>query len=546
MSEVTQMDLIKADIEYNAQGASNKDITKNILNEWRTSPIIKDMQEAEMYFKVKNTNIETKTRAYIDSETGLRKENETLSNIKSKTAQYRKSVNQKFDFALAKPFIISCDNDKYKEKWEEFLTDKIMKVIQRTGKAGINKGIGWTYPWINEKGELEIVDTQPETMYPAWHDTAHTELDFIVRDYILTAYNANMTPEDIRKVEFWDNKIVEKYIDYSKGEDSGALEPDVDGEYELNEEEKERATIQKTHLKRKDGSGESWDRVPFIWFKGNDDELPLLNECKSDIDSYDMIKSKTIDSLIDDIDPVIVIEGIGAEMGDLQEARQMIKNSQIMAIDPGGDAKYLKVDANIQAAAQQLEIIRKDIIDNTSTVDLTSIQLGTNPSGEAMKAFYESLNTWCNGFEAEFRVYMENLKYFFDKWLSWQGGMGTFEQLQEIPITFTLDRDMMINEAQLLDGVVKMNGILSQRTLDEMNPWVEDPDKENERRQEDLKEQQKNDELYNFNKDLDNNEEDKKQDEEEEELDKEDKEEKDKKDQKEEKEDKNKKKDKQG
>lgn len=507
MSEVTQMDLIKADIEYNAQGASNKDITKNILNEWRTSPIIKDMQQAEMYFKVKNTNIDTKTRDYIDTETGLKVINDTLSNVKSKTAQYRKSVNQKFNFALAKPFVISCDNDKYKEKWVDFLNDKIMKVIQRTGKAGINKGIGWTYPWINEKGELEIIDTQPETMYPAWHDTAHTELDFIVRDYILTAYNNNSTPEDIRKVEFWDSKIVEKYIDYSKGEGSGALEPDVDGEYELSEDDKERTSIQKTHLRRKDGSGESWDRVPFIWFKGNDDELPLLNECKSDIDSYDMIKSKAIDSIIDDIDPIIVIEGIGAEMGDLQKARKMIKNSQIMTIDPGGDAKYLKVDANIQAAEQQLEIIRKDIIDNTSTVDLTTIQLGTNPSGEAMKAFYESLNTWCNGFEAEFRVYMENLKYFFDKWLSWQGGFGSFEELQNIDITFTLDRDMMINETNIIDNVVKLNGILSQQTLDEMNPWVDDPEKEQKRREEEETANQEKQELYNFEHDLDENEE---------------------------------------
>lgn len=500
MSEVTQMDLIKASIEYHAQGASNKDITKNILNEWRGCNAIRDMQEAEMYFNVKNTNIDTKTRSYTD-ENGKLVENKTLSNVKAKTAQYRKSVNQKYNFALAKPFVISCDNDKYKEEWENFLTDKIIKVIQRTGKAGINKGIGWSYPWINELGELEIVDIQPETIYPAWHDIAHTELDFIVRDYILKEY-VNMTAQDIRKVEFWDRKIIEKYRDYSLGFGTGDLVPDTNGEYELGENE-ERATIQKTHLTKKDGTGESWDRVPFLWFKGNDEELPLLNECKSDIDSYDMVKSKAIDSVIDDIDPIIVIEGIGAEMGELQKAREMIKNSGIMTIDPGGDAKYLKVDANITAAEQELEIIRKDIIDNTSTVDLTSIQLGTNPSGEAMKAFYEALNTWCNGYEAEFRVYMENLKYFFDKWLSWRGGLGSFEELQKIAITFTLDRDMMINETSIIDNVVKLDGKLSQRTLDEMNPWVEDPDKEQERRDEEEKKMMEKQELYQFEHDVD-------------------------------------------
>lgn len=499
MAQITQMDIIKANIEYHAKGMTNKDITKNILEEWRDSQVIKDMIDAEKYLKVQNTTIEAKTRDYLD-EDGHRVINETLSNIKSKTARYRKSVNQKYNFALAKPFVIRCDNANYKKAWEEFLSDKIMKVIQRTGKSGINKGIGWSYPWINEKGELEIIDVESETLYPAWHDTAHTELDAIVRDYILTAY-INMTKQDIRKVEYWDKKIVEKYIDYSLGEGSGSLEVDTE-EVELSEEEQERAIVQQTHLRKQDGSGVSWERVPFIWFKGCDDELPALNECRDDIDSYDMLKSKSTDSILDDIDPTIVIEGISSEMGELSQARKMIQNSRIISIDVGGKAYVLKVETDVTNVAKQLEILKKDIQDNTNTVDLTTIQLGTNPSGESMKSFFESLNTWCNGFEAEFRVYMNNLKYFFDKWLSWQGGFGTFEQLQAIPITFTLDRDMMINETDIIDNVVKLDGKVSQRTLDEMNPWVEDPDTEQERREEEEKAMLENQEVYQFDNDL--------------------------------------------
>lgn len=506
MSQITQMDVIKANIEYHAKGMSNKAITKNILQEWRGSQAITDMIEADNYLKVQNTNIDSKTRDYL-TEDGRTIINKTLSNVKSKTAQYRKSVNQKYNFALAKPFVIRCDAKKYKEKWEEFLSDKIMKVIQRTGKSGINKGIGWSYPWINEKGELEIVDVQSETLYPAWHDTAHTELDCIVRDYVVTTYT-NMTKQDIHKVEFWDKNILEKYIDYSMGEGTGDLEVDNEGEYELSEDEEKRASIQKTHLRKKDGSGVSWGRVPFIWFKGCDDELPALNECKTDIDSYDMIKSKSIDSILDDIDPTVVIKGIGAEMGELAQARKMIQNSRIISIEVGGDVSVLKVDTDVTSVAKQLEIIRKDIQDNTNTVDLTTIQLGTNPSGESMKSFFESLNTWCNGFEAEFRVYMQNLKYFFDMWLSWQTGFGTFEQLQAIPITFTLDRDMMINETEIIENVTKLDGKLSQRTLDEMNPWVEDPDTEQKRRDEEEKAMMKKQEIYQFDNDVhnDNNE----------------------------------------
>lgn len=501
--QVSQMDLINAAIEYGAKGTLNKEITQNILNEWRGCQAIRDMADAEKYSKVQNTTIDSKTRSYKD-ESGHVIINDTLSNVKSKTAQYRKSLNQKLNFALSKPFIISCDNDKYKEEWDNFLNDKMRAVIKRAGKNAINKGIGWLYPWINEKGELEIVDMIPETMYPAWADTAHTELDALVRDYDMIEYN-NQTPTTIRKVEFWDREIVEKFIDYSLGEGNGALTPDIGKEYELDEETEERASVVQTHMSTADGEGVSWNRVPFIFLKGNDDELPLLNECRTDVDSYDMLKSKSIDSLIDDIDAVLVVEDIGAEMGELTRARQILQNARIMAVEKGGAAHFEKVDADIQAIAQELELIKKDIQDNTSTVDLTTIQLGTNPSGESMKAFYESLNTWANGFEAEFRVCMENLKYFFDMWLAWKGGLGTFEQLQEIPVTFALDRDMMINESNILDNISKMADQLSQETLDEMNPWVESHEKEQERREkEEKKLLEKQDLFLKQNKPMDN------------------------------------------
>lgn len=508
MSQINQMDLINSQIEYGAQGTSNKDITRNILQEWRGSQPILDMIEAEKYYRVENTAIDSKSRSYKD-ESGNLIINENLSNVKTKTAQYRKSVNQKYNYALAKPFIVSCDNDKYKEQWEMFLNNNARKVIQRTGKDGINKGIGWIYPRINEKGELQLIDLEPETIYPAWSDKAHSELDAIVRDYSIIEYN-NLTPKNIRKVEFWDKHIVEKYIDYSMGESNSSGDLVVDnsnGQYELKEGDTERATIQETHLRKNDGSGVSWDRVPFIFFKGCDDELPLLRECKTDIDSYDTLKSKSIDSLLDDIDATIVIEGIGAEMGELVQARRMIQNSRIIALDIGGKAYTLKTDTDITQVESELDIIKKDIQDNTSTVDLTTIQLGTNPSGESMKAFYESLNIWCNGYEVEFKEFMNNLKYFFDKWLSWKGGFGTFEQLQEIQITFSLDRDMMINESEILDGIVKMQDIISQETLDEMNPWVENHLKEQERREQDEQKEQEKSELYQFEQQLQSEEE---------------------------------------
>ena len=56
--QISQMDLINAEIEYGDKGSQIKDITKNILNEWRGSTKIKDMIEADKYNKVQNNAID--------------------------------------------------------------------------------------------------------------------------------------------------------------------------------------------------------------------------------------------------------------------------------------------------------------------------------------------------------------------------------------------------------------------------------------------------------------------------------------------------------
>ena len=500
------MDLINASIEYGAKGTTNKEITKNILSEWRGSQKILDMVDAEKYYLVQNTGIDSKTRDYRDTN-GVLVHNETLTNTKARTSRYRNNVNRKINFALNKPFVISCDNEKYKEEWENFLNDNIRDIISRTGKQGINKGISWDYVWIDEQGKLQIIDTESQTIYPAWTDIAHTRLDAIVRDYIVKEYN-NQSSSDVYKVEFWDNEIVQRFIDYGRGEGTGDLEDEAIGDNEESELDSRTTSVLQAHMTKTNEAGikegVSWGRVPFIYFKGNDDELPLLNECKDDIDNRDMIKSKGIDSVLDDIDPVLVVEDIDPSIGNLIEARQLIQNSRIISVEQGGKVYYVKVDNDITNVKEQIDQIDKDLINDTNDIDVTKIEFGSNPSGVALRMFFEPLNIWANGFEKQFRVFMKQLKYFFDMWLSFKGELGSFEQLQEIDITFTLDRDLLIDESTIINNLMQMQDEISQETRLELNPYVDDVEKEKKRLEEDKQQALKDQELFGFQQDVDN------------------------------------------
>lgn len=192
-------------------------------------------------------------------------------------------------------------------------------------------------------------------------------------------------------------------------------------------------------------------------------------------------------------------------MGELTRARKLVQNSRIVVVDPGGSAHFEKVNSDVSAIIQQLDLIRKDIQDNTHTVDVTTIALGSNPSGKAMKTFYEPLNIWANGFEEQFRVYFEQLKYFFDMWLSFKGELGSFEELQKIEIEVSLDRDMLIDEEQIINNIMTLGDEISQETRLELNPYVLDVDKEKKRIEEDKKKMMEENEMMNLNNDINNN-----------------------------------------
>src|SRR5690606_10588092 len=141
---------------------------------------------------------------------------------------------------------------------------------------------------------------------------------------------------------------------------------------------------------------------PFIFLKSSDDEMPLLKLIKSYIDGYDELNSKSVDSLIDDIEPIMVLKGMSAELHDLTEAQELLNQLKITAVEDNGDVSYLQAKIDIEKVQKKLENIKKDIKEFSCTVNTQDIQLGSNPSGIALKAAYQDLDIYMNDIETEF------------------------------------------------------------------------------------------------------------------------------------------------
>lgn len=475
----------------------NQKLTSLLLAKWRNSPVIQDMREADMYYRVENTDIRLKNRNYKDVN-GQMVNNETLSNVKIPAAFVRQSVNQKVSYGFGKPFTFAVETlddtisnnliERYENEWHNFITPAFRKQLKSIARETISNGIGWGFVSIDEEGNLKVTNVPSETVYPYWTDNQHEKLNAIVRDYVEEIYNEQYDYlQKINKVEFWNNELFEKYI-----ANGTSLSPDTD----------EKGDNIYYHLDIKDTElGKGWGQVPFIFLKNSDDEMPLLRLIKAQIDAYDNLQSKSVDSLIDDIDAIIVLRGLSPEIKDLVEARELLTNLKITSVDEGGDVSYLKTDINIDNTQSKLENLKKDIKEFSCTVNTQDIEFGSNPTGIALKAAYQDLDIYMNDIETEFELFVQQLKFFFDKWQIFKGNFKE-EELKNLKINVSLDRDMMINESELIENTAKLSGLVSQETLDNYNPAVESHQIEEQRREQ----EKEGENPYNFGNNIQDDE----------------------------------------
>ena len=65
-------------------------------------------------------------------------------------------MNQKANYLLGQPFAIEGNNEQYVELLKQIFNKKFMKTLKNTGKAALNHGIAWLYPYYNKNGEFDF------------------------------------------------------------------------------------------------------------------------------------------------------------------------------------------------------------------------------------------------------------------------------------------------------------------------------------------------------------------------------------------------------
>ena len=437
-------------------GRPQEDFLKACIKEYRDSEVYKIMEIGKNYFFNKNDIIH-RERFYIDRR-GEPVRTELLSNNKLAHPFMRKLVNQKVNYLLSKDFTIRGEENYIKEL-NKYFDDKFRLTLVNIGKECIRCGIAWIQIYYNKDGELKFKYIPSDEIIPFWHDSEHTELDAIIRIYEKEKYEVNKIEKRIYEViEYYTPEGLWKYERLKTGSNMVLLSP-VEGEGHFKVVKDDETEIAAT-----------WDKVPFVAFKYNMEEVSLINWIKPLIDDYDKQTSDNSNNLADVPNSIKVVEGY--EDADKEEFSKNLNLFRTVFVGEGGDVRALSTDLDLEGADIHLKRLRKDIFEFGGGVDTVEKDL-RDVAGVALRFQYADLDMDCAEMAQQFRYSMRQLQWFIDKDLDSKGKL-----VDDTDSDFIFNTDVIINETETINNLAITKDSISQKTLLQNHPWVKNVDEE--------------------------------------------------------------------
>lgn len=432
------------------------------IHRFKVSQRRKAMIDGERYYAGQH-DILSRKRTVIGAN-GELEEVTNLPNNRIVDNQYKKMVDQKNNYLLGQPLSVQSDNEQYSKIVKQIFNKKFLRLMKNIGEDSLNNGIAWLFLYYDEHGEFTFKRFKPYEVIPGWADAEHTVLEYAIRVYEVIAYEGK-TEKVIEKVEVYDDTGI-NYFELNNG-NLKPCEPYHQDYFTMTDLEGVE-------------QGYNWSKIPLIPFKYNGKEIPLIKMVKSLQDGLNLIESNFQNQMEEDARNTILVlvNYDGENLGEFRKNLATYGAVKVRTVDgAGGDLKTLQVEVNSENYKSILEIFKKAIIENAMGYDAKDDRMAGNPNQMNIQSMYSDIDLDANGMETEFQASMEELLWFINVHL-FNIGMGDFEQ-EEIDIIF--NRDILINESEVIDNCSKSSGLLSDETVVANHPWVDDPQAELDR-----------------------------------------------------------------
>ena len=441
----------------------DEDFILGEINRFKASRRRQSMYDGLRYFCGQH-DILARQRTVI-SENGKPEEVYNLPNNRVVDNQYAKMVTQKNNYLLGKPFSFRCKNAAYSDALGGVMGKEFRRKLKALGEDALNCGIGWLFVYYDENGELQFKRLSPFEIIPEWADEEHTELDCAIRVYEVT----ELTKRFGRTAE----RTVEKVEVYTK---KGIFYYDLDGG-RLRPTEPFFSNYLTVVGDGGERCGWNWERIPLVAFRCNEKEIPLIERVKSLQDGLNSIVSNFQNIMEEDVrNSILVLVNYDGE--DLAGFRRNLAEYGVVPVrtvdGSAGDVRSLKIEVNAENYRAILEIFKKGIVENAMGYDARDDRITGSPNELNLRSMYSDIDLDANNTETEFQASFERLLWFVNAHLA-NIGAGDFEG--ESP-DIIFDRDILMNEGEVIENCKKSVGLISDETIVAMHPWISDPAEE--------------------------------------------------------------------
>jgi len=453
---ITQTDIVNKLLADNGT-STMASIVQELIQEHDT----RDMEIGVKYYHNQN---DIKNRQIYYWKDGERVVDKTATNNRLPHNWHKLLVDQKANYLVGKPvtFIArnlteeekeSSDDEEFAEKVNELLGEQFDDNIWELCKEASNKGVEWLHPYINLEGEFNYAVIDAREFIPIWETTKQKELAAGIRYYIL-----NVNGEDRIRAEYWTRDTVTYYLENEGGE------LQQDGEEEL-------------HFYY-NGEPRSWGKVPFIAFKNNEEMTGDLQQYKELIDNYDKNVSDLANNLEDIQDAVWVLKNYAGQ--SLKEFQENLRYYKALKVDGEGDAKTITIEIPIEAKKEHLDRLEENIYTFGQGVNTKTDKFGNCPTGVALKFMYALLDLKADKTERKFKRAIREFLWFIAEYFKY----AEKKEYDYRAIQITFNKSILINEAEKIQSATISKGLISDETIVANHPWVENPQEELERLEE--------------------------------------------------------------
>ena len=442
--------------------STNSDIKylELVLRKWLNSPERKEQLQAEKYYDGHHDIL--KRKKYMIGADGNKVVVDNIANNKLVDNQYRKLVDQKTNYCLGKPLIISTSNETYAEHLTKVFNKNMNRKLRVLTQFAIDGGKAWLYPYYDEQSKFCVEVFPSYEVCPVWKDKMHTRLESAMRYYSEEVFDDNGEVKLIYHVDlFTTNGIT--HFRYHGGQLIPEDNPHSDYMY---------IGMQ----------GYNWTKLPIIPFKYNTKEIPLIRSVKPLQDALNQVLSDFQNNMEEDPrTSILVLKNYDGT--NISEFRQNLATYGVIKVTTvdgvQGGVETLKVEVNAQNYQAILMQLKRAIVENGRGFDAKEERMDGDPNQMNIESMYTDIDLDVDTLESEFQAGFEELKWFIDQYLIHTGNPDYTEE----DVEFIFDRDFFINENAKIDNIMKSVGLVSDETLLEHHPMVKNKLVELERKE---------------------------------------------------------------